>query len=120
MKGGYHIGKFTNAQISRAAENGVTQSLLHSRVAAGWDVELAITTRTNAKSVSDLVTSWFGNGLNQLLCPVPNCGHVSSVITKAHCRIVHDMEREEVKALYGMPTKLRVNHVTEKLNSGGK
>ncbi|MEK5429687.1 hypothetical protein MKY88_02380 [Lysinibacillus sp. FSL R7-0073] len=36
-------------------------------------------------------------------CPVPNCNHVGSVITKAHCRLVHGMDRAEVRKKYGFP-----------------
>ncbi|MFJ8100257.1 hypothetical protein [Lysinibacillus sp. NPDC096212] len=36
-------------------------------------------------------------------CPVPNCNHIGIVITKAHCRLVHRMTREEVRKKYGFP-----------------
>ncbi|MEQ6355937.1 hypothetical protein ABNX05_15005 [Lysinibacillus sp. M3] len=36
-------------------------------------------------------------------CPVKECNHIGIVITKAHCRLVHDMTREEVRKKYGFP-----------------
>ena len=48
-------------------------------------------------------TTWFAGTSKGLKCPVPGCTHVGEVITKAHCRIAHDMERTEVAKQYGMP-----------------
>ena len=47
--------------------------------------------------------SWSASNSNRLRCPVPGCTHKAEIITKAHCRIEHDMERDEVKKKYGMP-----------------
>lgn len=49
---------------------------------------------------------WYGRNGAQLKCPVTGCDHVGSIITKAHCRLAHDMDREEVGRLYGMPVKI--------------
>lgn len=43
-----------------------------------------------------------------VVCPVPNCNHFGQVITKAHCRMAHGMEREEIASLYGLPQEMRV------------
>jgi hypothetical protein len=40
---------------------------------------------------------------NNLQCPYPGCGHHGMVITKVHCRTVHNMEREELFEKYGLP-----------------
>lgn len=48
-------------------------------------------------------TSWYAIGNQEVECPFPGCNHVANIITKAHCRIVHNMEREEVGRLYGAP-----------------
>ena len=47
--------------------------------------------------------SWRAKSSSQLRCPVPGCTHTADIITKAHCRTVHNMEREEVRERYGMP-----------------
>ena len=47
--------------------------------------------------------TWFAGTNKGLCCPVPGCTHTGEVITKAHCRIVHGMERETVRKKYGMP-----------------
>ncbi|BDH62148.1 hypothetical protein MTP04_22780 [Lysinibacillus sp. PLM2] len=53
--------------------------------------------------------SWTSNGLDSVLqCPVPNCGHKGQIITKAHCRLAHEMTRDEVKKKYGMPYRVIV------------
>lgn len=48
--------------------------------------------------------SWSGGGAI-LLCPVPNCSHTGTLITKAHCRIEHELTREEVEEKFGFPFK---------------
>lgn len=48
-------------------------------------------------------TSWFAGTSRGVKCPVPGCNHVGEVITKAHCRIVHGMDRKEVAKKFGMP-----------------
>ena len=49
---------------------------------------------------------WYGQRNNPVLCPVPDCGHVGSFISKVHCRRVHGMEREEVGEKYGYPKEI--------------
>lgn len=46
---------------------------------------------------------WYGKQNNGVRCPVPGCSHIGSFISKIHCRMHHDMEREEVHDLYGIP-----------------
>lgn len=60
--------------------------------------------------------SWFGDGNSILRCPVPGCDHTGSIITKVHCRMAHNMERDEVKKKYGMPFKLDVRKKREGVN----
>lgn len=47
--------------------------------------------------------SYFGRPVR---CPYPDCSHSGLLITKVHCRMHHNMEREEVFALYGEPKTL--------------
>lgn len=47
--------------------------------------------------------SWGGVYGHPSRCPVPGCGHVGALITKAHCRIHHDMEQHQIEQLYGKP-----------------
>lgn len=49
---------------------------------------------------------FYGKQNNLVRCPVPSCGHVGSFISKIHCRLEHDMERDEVQEIYGLPTQL--------------
>lgn len=49
---------------------------------------------------------FYGKQNNLVLCPVPDCGHIGSFISKIHCRLEHDMERDEVQEKYGLPTQL--------------
>lgn len=111
--------KFTNEQIERAAQSGVTEAALKYRLKNGWDLETAITTKPlntrvpgNNKAQksreSKRSDSWFGDGNAILRCPVPGCDHTGSIITKVHCRLTHEMEREEIKKLHGMPFKIDV------------
>ncbi len=46
---------------------------------------------------------WNAKHGGYLKCPVKECNHIGIVITKAHCRIVHGMTREEVNKQYGLP-----------------
>ncbi|MET4562772.1 hypothetical protein ABIA69_003963 [Lysinibacillus parviboronicapiens] len=46
---------------------------------------------------------WNANKGGYLKCPVKECNHIGIVITKAHCRIVHGITREEVREQYGLP-----------------
>ncbi|GKV66730.1 MULTISPECIES: hypothetical protein [unclassified Sporosarcina] len=52
--------------------------------------------------------SWHGPGISSLRCPYPECGHMAQIITKAHCRINHDMEREEIAEKYGYPVTVKM------------
>ncbi|MGL4522533.1 MAG: hypothetical protein ACRCWQ_08295, partial [Bacilli bacterium] len=49
------------------------------------------------------------NTMFQFTCTFPGCGHTGSEITKAHCRLQHNMERDRVISLYGNFTKGRYN-----------
>lgn len=51
-----------------------------------------------------------GNGVGLLKCPHPECGHYNTIITKVHCRMHHQMEREELFAQYGQPTRIHLNY----------
>lgn len=109
----YSIKALSKEQRETAEKNGIKRSTLANRLKDGWDLDRAVTERT--RSVSDVKTStvntegelvsisWFSGTNRGLRCPVEGCEHVGEVITKAHCRIVHGMEREEVNKKYGMP-----------------
>lgn len=43
-----------------------------------------------------------------VVCPVPECKHYAWIITKAHCRIAHGMEREEIAKRYGLPKEIKM------------
>lgn len=111
--GKYTIKDLTKEQRLLAEENGIKYNTLANRLFDGWEIEKAITEKTNRKGghVKNVITeegvntslSWFAGTNKGLKCPVPGCTHVGEVITKAHCRIVHGLEREEVKDRYGMP-----------------
>lgn len=55
---------------------------------------------------NDKTHPFYGKQNNLVRCPVPDCGHIGSFISKIHCRDAHGMEREEVQELYGLPTQL--------------
>lgn len=62
----------------------------------------------NANRIGEYSTTWYAPTKATVVCPHPECSHVSDyVITKAHCRTVHNMERDQVKKLYGMPKIIR-------------
>lgn len=46
-----------------------------------------------------------------LRCPYPNCPHIGTVISKLHCRIEHNLEREQIVMRYGNPK--RITHRNE-------
>jgi len=48
-------------------------------------------------------TYWNAKHGEYVKCPVEGCKHFGIVITKAHCRIEHQMSREEVRKKYGFP-----------------
>ena len=75
---------------------------------------------TKNESMETVSSYWFAGAHGQLKCPVPGCNHVAEVITKAHCRIVHGMEREDVKKAYGMPTIVERKGAILSENNGRK
>ncbi|MGE7672953.1 hypothetical protein ACQKMV_05115 [Lysinibacillus sp. NPDC094403] len=60
--------------------------------------------------------SWNALGNEFVKCPVDNCGHIGTIITKTHCKLVHNMTRDEVRKRYGMPK--RVTKVQESVSNG--
>lgn len=46
---------------------------------------------------------WNAKHGEYIKCPVEGCKHFGIVITKAHCRVEHQMSREEVRQKYGLP-----------------
>ena len=46
---------------------------------------------------------WYSNPNEFLQCPVPDCGHTGTIITKIHCRMAHDLTREQVGQSFGFP-----------------
>lgn|SRR5690554_2871691 len=118
------MSTFTPEQIKIAESNGVSLATLHNRIKRGWNIESAINTpllngnqsaKVGAKAAREYAkrkrsTSWFANGANSLIrCPYPGCTHTGTVITKAHCKLVHNMDRKEVGKKYGMPYQFIVN-----------
>lgn len=55
---------------------------------------------------------WSSAGNEMIMCPHENCIHTGHVITKAHCRMEHGMEREEVQKLYGFPKRVIRKNIT--------
>jgi len=51
-------------------------------------------------------SSWSSRGDELVRCPVDGCGHVGLIITKAHCKLEHNMTRDEVKKKYGFPKRV--------------
>lgn len=118
------MSTFTPEQIETAKLNGVALMTLHNRVRSGWSIEEAISTpplnknetakrgaiaaMEQAKQLRS--NSWFAKGANTLVrCPVPNCNHTGTVITKAHCRNIHNMERKKLGKRYGMPFQINID-----------
>lgn len=65
--------------------------------------------------------SWHSVGDELVKCPVPGCGHIGIIITKVHCRMTHDMTRDEVGKQYGVPTRiitLKQNQTMRGVRSG--
>src|SRR5690554_863774 len=127
------MSTFTPEQIKIAEGNGVSLAALHNRIKRGWNIESAINTpllngnqsaKVGAKAAREYAkrkrsTSWFANGAGTLVkCPYPNCNHAGTVITKAHCRLVHDMDRKQLGKKYGMPYKIILN--SDKLSENMK
>lgn len=52
---------------------------------------------------------WYAAGSALVKCPVPNCGHAATIITKIHCRMAHGIEREEVGERYGLPSRMTMS-----------
>lgn len=115
--------KFTAEEIEVAKSNGISLAALHQRIRKGWDKEQAITipilnsietARRGTEAAkkyrkSKRSNSWSARGVGIMVrCPVPGCEHTGNIITKAHCRLVHHMERDEVKKKYGMPYNVKV------------
>lgn len=46
---------------------------------------------------------WNAKHGEYIKCPVEGCKHFGIIITKAHCRVEHQMSREEVRRKYGLP-----------------
>ena len=51
-----------------------------------------------------------------MTCPVPGCGHIGGIITKAHCEIAHGMKKEEVYKIYGEPTEVVYDPYARRMN----
>jgi len=51
-------------------------------------------------------SSWSSKGDELVRCPVDGCGHVGLIITKVHCKLEHNMTRDEVKKKYGFPKRV--------------
>lgn len=114
------MSQVTLQQRLTAEENGVSYQLLNDRLRKGWSIDQAITEppkskeevgKIGAEKAKEMRSSnrsslWTGSG-GLLMCPVPECGHIGTIITKVHCRIAHEMEREEVQKLYGMPFNVK-------------
>lgn len=49
---------------------------------------------------------WSAKQGEYIKCPVEGCMHFGIVITNAHCRIEHQMSREEVQEKYRLPKKI--------------
>lgn len=58
---------------------------------------------------------WSAHASEWALCPVPDCSHIGDSITKAHCRLIHGIEREQVEKLHGKPIR-----VLRKTNRGAR
>lgn len=44
-------------------------------------------------------------------CPHPGCNHIGSYITKAHCEIAHNMDRDKLFKKYGNPVEICYDRV---------
>lgn len=55
-----------------------------------------------------------GNGIALVQCPHPQCGHQGTLITKVHCRMYHQMEREELFNQFGNPTRVILSYAKTK------
>ena len=40
-------------------------------------------------------------------CTYPGCGYIGNFISKTHCKLVHQMDREELFEKYGHPNKYK-------------
>lgn len=52
------------------------------------------------KKIGKAEKAYFGRPVK---CPFPECTHVGEIITKVHCRMKHNMERDEMFKKYGEP-----------------
>ena len=115
----------TAEQRQAAFEKGISLTTIRNRLSRGWSAEDAIGESVKSKGgrndKSKMVNvdtdgkkemesypseSFFAGPRQMLGCPVEGCNHVGLVITKAHCRIEHGLERNEVVSKYGMPNVL--------------
>ncbi|MFJ8261431.1 hypothetical protein ACIQ4I_05655 [Rummeliibacillus sp. NPDC094406] len=51
-----------------------------------------------------------GNGIAIVKCPHPDCDHKGTFISRVHCRIHHQIERDEMFKKYGEPIKVKLNY----------
>ncbi|MGE6516657.1 hypothetical protein [Lysinibacillus sphaericus] len=65
-------------------------------------------------------SSWHSVGDELVRCPVEGCCHIGIVITKAHCKIEHNMTRDEVSKKYGYPKRVRVLKESQVMGGIGK
>ena len=56
--------------------------------------------------MKERVAYWSAYANERVQCPVPGCGHIGDTITKAHCRLQHGIEREEVQQKHGKPFRI--------------
>lgn len=74
---------------------------------------------TNAKG-EKVSPNWTAGPSELLRCPVEGCTHTGEIITKAHCRMAHNMTRDEVKKQYGMPVIVEGKGAILSENNGRK
>ncbi len=65
-------------------------------------------TSVSIRTQSEEEKFWYAPQGLRVICPVPGCGHIGSLISKVHCRMHHNMERHEVGERYGKPKSIRV------------
>lgn len=49
-------------------------------------------------------------------CPYPDCGHIGSYITKAHCELAHGMDRVKLFKKYGEPKEVTYDRIAYQKN----
>lgn len=55
---------------------------------------------------------WHASGNGVIRCPHPDCCHTAEIITNAHCRMYHGMNRKEISELYGYPEQFNFKRST--------